>query len=249
MRVELNQELVNRKRKHAQYLFFISMGILIASFVIINPQLITGQTTEPDFFMAVILPTLVLPIALVVTLASVNMTNQWIRQPRPEHLLQEGIKGLSNKSVLYQFYHSPANHVLICPQGVFAIVTRYQNGTHRVNGDSWSTDSSFFGRLLRVFRRDGIGDPTKEAREAAAHVQGLIAPIAPEVTVQPLIVFTDSTAQIIAENPTVPVLFANPKTEPNLIDYMRKLPKEGYQTLTREQIAAFEAATLPQSEG
>lgn len=248
MRVEFNQELVKRKRRNAQYLFFISMGILIASFVIINPQLLTGQTTEPDFFMSVILPTLVLPIALIVTLASVNMTNQWIRQPRPENILQEGIKGLSNKSVLYQFYHAPAHHVLICPQGVFAIVTRYQNGVYQVEGDSWQTEESFFSKLLRVFRRDGIGNPSQEAREAAAHVQGLIAPVASGVTVKPLVVFTDSSARITAENSNVPVLFANPKAEPNLIDYMRKLPKESYESLTREQIAAFEAATLPTNE-
>ncbi len=80
--------------------------------------------------MITLVQTAILPIAFITTIVSVRMTNLWVRQPRPEVVIREGLKGLSNKSVLYSYYHFPARHVLICPQGVFAMVTRFQDGRY-----------------------------------------------------------------------------------------------------------------------
>jgi hypothetical protein len=264
MRIETNKKLVKRNTQIAQYLFFFSLGILALAFFVTNQQLLgISPTSDEAAMLSVLIPSLVLPFGLISTLFSVRMTNLWIRRPRPELAIEEGLKGLSNKSVLYNYYHFPARHALICPQGIFAIVTRFQDGRFSVVGDNWRTHRSAFSRLTSIFRMDGIGNPTEDAMRAAAHLKKLLNPIAPEAEVQPLVVFVDGRAQLEVKEPVVPVVHANDKYKPNLKDFMRSVKpetvepqpvkkgqkqppkkKEGTMPLTPEQIEAFEAATL-----
>jgi hypothetical protein len=244
MRVETNDKLVQRNRRIAQYLFFFSFGVLIAAFIITNQQAF-NPSASADTTLIVLLPSLVLPIGLITTLVSVRMTNLWVREPRPERALKDGLKGLSNKSVLYNYFHLPTRHLLICPQGVFAITTRFQDGNFTVKGDKWSTQSSALSTFTRIFRRDGIGDPMQEALRSVEHAKKLLQPVAPGVDVKPIIVFVDPRARLTIENPTIPVFYADPELKPNLKDFMRDFPKESRTTLTPEQIKAFEQATLP----
>lgn len=243
MRTEVNDKLVKRNRRIAQWLFFVSFGVLIAAFLVTNQQAL--DPTAPTSTLSLLLSSLVLPLGLVATLASVRMTNMWIRQPRPELALREGLKGLSNRSVLYSYYHNPARHVLICPQGVFAIITRFQEGSYTVRGDKWITHGGPLNAIMRVFRQDGIGDPNYDAERAVAHLGKILGPIAPGVQIRPLVVFVDPRARFTLEQPALPVLYASPKLEPNLKDFLRDQSKNGALTLTAEQIEQFEAATLP----
>lgn len=266
MRIETNQKLIKRNTQFAQYLFFFSMGVLVIGFLVTNQQLLgVDPTSDAAVALSLLVPSIILPIGLVTTLVSVRMTNLWIRRPRPEVVLEEGLKGLGNKSVLYNYYHFPARHVLICPQGVFAIITRYQDGQHSVNGSTWRTQRSALSRFFSIFRLDGLGDPNRDAQQAARHVQSKLQAITPEVEVQPIILFVDSRVQLEINDPIVPVLHVDTKIKPNLKDYLRDLksfPEQEETTgkkgakkskevtvtpmpLSPEQIEAFEAATLP----
>jgi hypothetical protein len=188
-----------------------------------------------------LMPVIILPIALASTLFSVRMTNLWVRLPRPEKLLEENLKGLGSKAVLYSYYHFPARHVLICQQGVFAIVTRFQNGTITVNGDKWTVQRSFVGRLFSIFRMDSVGNPTIDAVAAAGKIQSILETIVPNVKVQPIVVFIDPNVKLTVLNPTVPVVNTLTRLQPNLKDYLKGLPKKN--ELTPDQIRQFEAAT------
>ncbi len=248
MRVETNQKLVDRNRQIAQTLVFFSFAFLIGIFFLANLPLFSPQT-QIDMTLYSILPWLILPLGFIPTLISARMTNLWIRRPRPELVIREGLKGLSNKSVLYNYFHFPSRHVLICPQGVFAIVTRYQDGNFSVNGDQWKTNIPLFSRLLRVMRSEQIGNPTNDAITAAAHVKKLIAPIAPDVEVQPLIVFVNPRVQLEIADPVVPVVFPYDNMEPNLKDFLRE-GKNTKKLANNDLLAlvnAFEEATLPKA--
>jgi nuclease-like protein len=248
MRVETNDRLVQRNKRIAQYLFFFSFGVLILGLVVINQPLFSGSaaTTSPQNSpLTVILPSLVLPIAFITTMVSVRMTNLWVRPPRPEEVIREGLKGVSSKSVLYNYYHFPARHVLISPQGIFAIITRFQDGKYKVVGDKWTTQSSAIRAVTSIFRMDGIGNPTADALRAAEHLKKALQPIAPDIEVQPLIVFVDPRATIVIEDPAVPVLRPDAKQDPSLKDYLFKKVERKGTMLTPEQIRAFEEATLP----
>lgn len=247
MRFEINKRLLRRNRQIAQYLFFFSLGVLIIGFFVSNRMPSRASSAE---LIEVLLPSLVLPIGLVTTLVSVHMTNTWIREPRPENTLKDALKGLSNKSVIYHYFHNPAKHVLVTPQGIFAITTRFQNGSFKVEGDKWSSPSGPLNRIVRLFRQDAVGNPTQDAINNAQHVENLLRATFPEIggepgsLVQPLIVFYDANVRLEINNPTVPVLFPDTKRKPNLKDYLRDVAKEGRFSLTPAQIETFEAATV-----
>ncbi len=241
MRVETNMALVRRSRQIAQYLFFFSFGILIVGLLLTNQQ--SASLEANDILLGGILPALVVVIAFIATIFSVRMTNLWIREPRPERALAEGLKGVGHKAVLYNYYHLPARHVLIAPQGVFAITTRWQDRRYSVTGDEWKSHRTLLSRIFTAFRFDGIGNPTQDAIRNAEYLKKLIEPFAPDVPVRPLIVFTDPRATITIEDPTVPVLRAQDKIAPSLKDYIRDA--ERMPTLTPAQIAELEQRTLP----
>ncbi len=239
MRVETNVRLARRNRQIAQYLFFASFGLLIIGLLVSNVRV--GQD---DDLLPFLVPALVLPLAFVATMISVRMTNLWVRVPRPENVIRDGLKGISNKSVLYNYYLFPARHVLITPQGVYAIVTRFQDGRFTVEGDKWKTHRSALGRFFSLFRFDSIGNPSEDARAAAAHVQALVNRVATGVIVQPLIVFVDPRAEVEMINPSVPVLYPDIKRTPNLKAYLRDVGKASQVSLSPQQIQEFEQQFL-----
>ncbi len=258
MRVETNKRLIKRKTTTANYLFFITFGILVVGFFGTNYLLSSAQTNN---IIAVLAAPVLLVLSLSLTFFSIRMTNTWTLKPRPEEALADGLKGLSNKSVLYHYHHSPAQHVLICPQGVFAITTRWQGGRHSVTGteagDVWRTQRNFIGQLLSLFRLDGLGNPSKDAEKAAAHAQKLFMNNTTEadVDVQPIIVFINPKAILELNDPHIPVVYADSKSTPNLTSYLRNLnrgkdDKGGKKSSTADfplsdaQIDAFETATL-----
>ena len=125
MRVVINTKLAERLRQIATYLFLGTMVVLVGGFIFVNYSLFTGNLPGP---LIVLLQLLLIPVAFILTIVSVRLTNTWARRPYPEDVLKEALKGVSKKSIIYHYYHFPAAHVLIAPQGVFAITTRWHNG-------------------------------------------------------------------------------------------------------------------------
>lgn len=248
MRVETNNRVVRRNRQIAQYAFFISMAVWLAGLAVSFSGAFTETLPENLGFLQYIV-TLILPFALGLALFAVHMTNLWIREPRPEQAIRDGLKGVSNKSVLYHYYHTPAKHVLIAPQGIFVLVVRWQQGEITVKGERWRQQRSFIQLIAGVFRLDSLGAPVSEANRAVQYIQRILEPIAPDVTVKSLIVLTDPRAEAtIEEESPIPVLYTDEKKKPNLKVYMRSHPEKGGDLpLTPEQIEAFEHATLPES--
>lgn len=249
MRIVSNTRLMKRNRQITTNLFLVTFVVLIGGFFFVNFSFFTGQRPVEDPLLLAA-QALVLPLALILTLFSIRMTNLWGRRPYPEEVIVEGLKGLSNKSVIYHYFHFPARHVLICPQGIFTITTRWHNGSFTVKGDRWRTNASIFSRFFSALRMDGIGDPTYDAERHAARVQKIVDKVAPGITVKPLIVFIDPKAQIQEEKSSIPVLFADTKREPNITVYLRELNKQmgdskktAAMPLTESQIADFERAS------
>ncbi|MBE2268832.1 MAG: NERD domain-containing protein [Anaerolinea sp.] len=238
VRVVVNTALAKRMRQISQYLFFVTFAIPLLGFFILNSQ-------PESIFVAVVLPVIVLVIALVVTVISVRLANLWVRVPRPEEVIPENLKGIGKQSVLYSYYHFPARHVLIAPQGVFALTVMYHDGRFSVDQDKWTRHQSGFARVASIFRFDSIGNPTAEARQAADHVQKLLADIAPDVEVQPIIVFTDPKVVVEVGETSVPVVAADSNQKKgSLKDYIWTTGRGRFKTLTPEQLEAFEAATV-----
>jgi hypothetical protein len=243
MRIVTNQKLVQQNRKWAQYLFFFSFALLIVGLLVSNRPLATETATWSDVLINVVLPIMVLPVAFIATMLSVRMTNLWARHPRPDEALRDGLKGLNPKSVLYSYYHFPSRHVLITPQAVYAIVTRFQDGNIVNSGKNWKQKRSGLRQLLGVFRFDGLGDPAGEAEKAVNRVQSIFESIGVDVEVIPLIAFVDPRVQVEVENPAVQVVHASPKHPLSIKDFVLKVGKDRKSVITPDQISQFEQAS------
>jgi hypothetical protein len=243
MRIVTNEQLAKRNKQIAQYSFFASFVVPVGGLLLLNQER-TDASSTTSLLMGFVLPLLILPVAYVIMMFAIRLSNLWVRQPRPEVVIPESIKGLSNKSVIYNYCFFPARHLIFAPQGVFAIITRFQDGSYSVNGSKWISHKSALNRALTIFRMDGIGDPFGDAQKAADHVKDILSSIAPDVPVQPLVVFVDPRVQLDIHDPALPVVHANPKMTFSLKDYLRDVAKEKRLTLTQEQIEAFERANF-----
>src|SRR5579859_4440758 len=124
MRIVTNRKRVQRNRTIAQYLFFLSLAVLFGGLIFTN-------TLAKQNDALLLLPCAVMPIGLVTTIVSVRLTNQYVRLPHPEDAIREGLKGINRRSILYNYVFAP-NHLLIAPQGVFSLTTRFHESRFKI---------------------------------------------------------------------------------------------------------------------
>src|SRR5205085_12639761 len=133
-------------------------------------------------------PCIIMPLGLITTVVSVRLTNQYVRPPHPEDAIREGLRSINRRSVLYH-YVLPVHHVLVAPQGVFSITTRFQDGYFKIEGDTWhsSKNRGPLAPISLFLKQEGLGDPFKQAAEEAQKVQAIIDKAIPDsgIKVQP----------------------------------------------------------------
>lgn len=256
MRVVTNEAHLSRYRRFSHILFFVSLAGMAAGFF---------YTWTADTATSANVSCFLLPALLFMTLISVRMANQWIREPRPERVLEESLKGVGRRYTLFQ-YILPAPHVLIGPEGVFTITPQWHERQYHVSGKKWSGDRSLFARISGYMRQDLLGNPFNDAAFHAQEMQKLVDKLEPDsgIEVQPLVVFTSPKVTLDIDDPVIPVLYANPKKKPSLRDYLRDLKGQERPTLseesldeidrlyglvTREEIAAATGGVVAAEEG
>ncbi len=241
MRVVTNQQYVKRNRTIAQILFFLSLAILTGGLIFTN-------TLARDNELLLYVPCLVMPLGLITTLISVRLTNEYVRPPHPDEAIREGLKGINRRSILYN-YVLPVKHVLIAPQGVYTLTTRFQETRFKVEGDKWFNWRARgpLGPLFLYLRQEGLGDPFKDADKDADKVQAIVDQAVPgaDIEVQPVIVFTSPKATLEVDDPAIPVAYADPKKKPSLKSLLREdKRREDAVTLTPAQIEAIDDAIM-----
>ncbi|MBN1286201.1 MAG: hypothetical protein JXB47_12455 [Anaerolineae bacterium] len=240
MRAFTNQDKLRRNRRLAQVTFVVALVVLGSSFAI--TFIMTPEQQLEYYWLSFI----ILPVGLVAAIASVRLTNQWMRPPHPEEVLDEALKKLGNNYTLYHYY-LPAHHVLVGARGVFTISTRFQTGSFTVKGGRWGAQGGCLARVVRFFRQEGVGAPTLDAQQDATRVQVWLDRVVPDsgVEVEPLVVFIAPGVEVEVEDPAVPVLYADSNREPNLFQYITEAVKDKERPgLTKEQRGAVETATL-----
>ncbi len=254
MRVVTNEALLKRNRTISHILFFASLGGMALGFFYTWSNPTTSST----------LSCMLLPTLLLLTITSVRMANTWIREPRPVNVLEEALKGIGPKYTLFN-HLLPASHVLVGPEGVFVIHTVWQEKAYRVVGKKWYGDGGVLNRIMGYMRQDLIGDPFREAQYEAQQVQRMVNKLEPDagIEVQPLVVFINPKASFEAEDPIMPVLYADPKKKPSLRQYLKEQKgtdrktlsleamdriDEAYGLITRQDLAAYEGGVLLDDE-
>jgi hypothetical protein len=221
MRVYTNENTVRSKRREASIFFFVAIGVSVVSFVTMITQPAEQQMETMWFTMIILI------IGVWAVIRAARLSNVWLREPRPAEVLEEGLKRLGNNYALFN-YLLPAHHVLVTPRGVFAFAVMYQRGKFIFKGSQWQAPATLLARVLRFLRQETTGQPIDLANRDALRAQlwlDMTLPEDVEIEVEPLLVFTDPAATFEAEEPSVPVLYADSKRKPNLVNYITEQMK------------------------
>jgi hypothetical protein len=142
---------------------------------------------------------------LVSSVGTMNM-NRWVREPRADQALVQGLKGFDNRYRLYN-YVLPAPHVLLTPVGLFVLTAMGQDGVIRYEGDKFRRDFSL-GRLVRFMAEEGLGRPFAEADAQVQALQKFLEEhdAGPRVEIQNVLIFYNPRAQLSVSAPPRPVV-------------------------------------------
>lgn len=244
MRVITNEQRVKIGRRNGTILFFLSLAVLTGGLFFTNLLPVTTLTL-------MIVPCIVMPLGVVTTALSVRYTNEFVRVPRPEKVLYEGLQGINRRSILFNYFPQ-AKHILVTPHGIFVLTTRFQVTKVTVKGDKW-TDAKARGPLAPFFqyiKQERMGNPFDDANLEAVTVQKLIDEALPEseIDVEPVVLFINEKAVLELDDPLYPVAYASPRKKPTvktvLRDNRKDKQQEGYTALSDEEIAAIETALI-----
>lgn len=155
------------------------------------------------------------------------LRNRWDREPRFDQVLDENMKGLDKRFLLFHYYLG-ASHVLFCPSGVYVLVPRVEDGRIEYVDGQWQRTPGKPGFLRRSGPRRMRG-VDREAQGEAQRAHERLNRITDAPEVQPLLVFVHSAAEVDVEGaPTLATHIKKLKTT------LRKLPKQS--SLSDEQI-------------
>jgi hypothetical protein len=195
MRVSRNSTLIKSRARWGSYATLAGLAVLIAGFI---------ASFSMQQYASLSLIALIIGFGL--SQYGSYCLRRWGRSPRPDQLIEEGMKGFDDR---YHFYawSLAVPYVLLSPQGVFAFTTRDQGGQITNTGAQWKSKFSL-GRALLMFAQEGLGNPSREANENAQKLEKWLKQQLPDasVTVQPVIIFLDPKVELTLDQPSIPVL-------------------------------------------
>jgi Nuclease-related domain len=192
----VNEEKIARGARLGKIGTFGGLGFLVAGLII---SLV--MKNSPLLWLSFVC--LLLGI-LVSSVGTMNM-NRWVREPRADQALAQGLKGFDDRYRLYN-YLLPAPHVLLSPIGLYVLTALGTEGAIRYEGDKFRRNFSV-GRAIRFMADEGVGKPFAEAAaQAQALHKFLEGKGLGEVEIQSVLVFYNPRAQLAVTEPPLPMV-------------------------------------------
>ncbi len=143
---------------------------------------------------------------------------------RLDEVLERNMKGFDDKFAYFVHSLPKSNYVVVGPCGLLIFAIRGDDGRVLVKGDQW-TEPFSARRLLRIFAREGVGNPPRELAEQASKLREFLSRDSEsklaDVPIEGAVVFINSAVQLELDSPSVPVLRADQVKE-----YIRRKTKE-----------------------
>ena len=218
MRNITNVKRISRGARLAKIFTFTGLGFLVAGLAI---SLLVKES--PIVYISFVC----LLLGLVASAVGTMNLNRWVREPRADQALAQGLKGFDDRYCLYN-YVLPAPHVLLSPMGLHVLTAMGQDGVIRYEADKFRRDFSAW-RVLRFLADEGLGKPFAEADAQTQAMQEYLAAhgAADGVEIQNVLVFYHPKAELIVTDAPRPVVA--PK------GLKKALRKQGVKDLTGEQ--------------
>jgi hypothetical protein len=233
MKIVTNSKLIARNSKIGKYASLVSLGILGVGLYI--------SFTKPDKF---IYSLAALALGFILSQVGMYYGNRWGRSPRPDEVIDKGLKGLSREFIIYH-YVTPVSHLLVGPAGVWIIHPFHQSGSIVYEKGKWkSKGGGFLQSYLRLFGQENMGRPEVESRAAIDSTNRFLTNILPEGTTIPpirsLLLFTSPKAEINVTEAPLPAI--SPK---EMKDFFKNESKA--DQISMNQIELIQKA-LPKAE-
>jgi len=165
-----------------------------------------------------------LVIGFILSQIGIYYTTRWGRKPRPDELLDQSLKGLNQRYILYH-YHTPAAHLLIGPAGIWTLTPKHQRGTITYEKKRWKQKGGgLLQGYLRLFAQEGIGRPDLEIESDIDQLSKFLKKRLPDIEIDPInaaLVFFHPDVVLQVEDAPTPTLFSK-----KLKDFIRKKAKE-----------------------
>jgi len=157
--------------------------------------------------------------------------NRWVREPRPDQALAQGLKGFDERYRLYNYF-LPAPHVLLSPLGLYVLTAMGQDGVIRYEGGRFRRNFSA-GRLLRFMADEGLGRPFVEADSQMEAMRRFLAEnnAGEGVEIESVVVFTNPRAELVGTEFPRPVVDAKGVKKALRRQKERKLSATQYRQL------------------
>lgn len=213
MRVITNEKMIKRNGRIGQFARNGGLLVLVGGMVV---TFLNQAYVNLAFFA--------LLVGFVLTQVGIYFGNRWGRHPRPDELIDQGLKGLNDQYTIYH-YMTPVAHLLVGPSGLWVIVPYYQVGKIVYEKNRWKQKGGgVLQRYLRFVGQEGLGRPDLEAPAEASTLDRAIKKQLPDNGIPApnvALVFTSAKAELEVEN--APILTLPLKELKNTI---RKMAKE-----------------------
>ena len=214
MKVVTNLKLIKRNAKIGQYtsigaLVILGVGLYI-SFKMPDKFIFSLGALLLGFFMSQI---------------GMYYGNRWGRSPRPDEMIDKGLKGLGRDFSVYH-YRTAASHMLVGPAGIWILMPYYQSGKIVYEKKRWkSKGGGFLQSYLRLFGQENMGRPEIESETEIESTKRYLSKILPEGSevpqIQTVLIFTSPKVDLQVKEAPLPAI-----TPKDLKDFMREKSKE-----------------------
>jgi hypothetical protein len=223
MQIYIKNRSIERKAKIANYLMYagpiLLVGIFILSFSYPESTTILGIAAL---------------ISFVVSQYGIILKNRWGKRPRIDEIIDQSLKGLDSKFTIFH-YELGANHALISPSGIFALVPVILDGKITFEDGKWWQIKKSLGRERKKRQNKITTDAEFELRALSRSLQKKLPDqMIPEI--KPILMFLHPDAVLTADH--APVYASHIK---KLKSFIRKLEKGS--TLEENQVAILADAT------
>lgn len=213
MRIVTNQKLIKRNARIGQVTSLVALAILAVGMYI---------TFKMPDKVAYSLGALL--IGFFLSQMGIYYGNRWGRSPRPDELLDRGLKGLGREYTVYH-YVTPASHLLAGPAGIWTLLPYHQGGMITYQKGRWrARGGGFVQSYLRIFGQENLGRPDLEARSEVDVLKRHLTRLLTEGTELPEIktalLFTNPNVELKVEEAPLPSL-----TPKDLKEFLREQAK------------------------
>jgi hypothetical protein len=221
MKVFTNEKLVKRYARIGQFATVGGLAVLAGGMIL--------TFRNPNYAS---LSWLALLLGFGMSQIGLYFGNRWGRHPRPDELVDQGLKGLSDQYSIYH-YSTPAAHLLVGPSGLWVIMPYYQGGKVVYQKDRWKVvGGTFTQKYMRLLGQEGLGRPDKESAAEVESVKKYIKKNLPELEISEpnvAVVFVSPKAELQVDGAPIPTIAIK-----DLKSIVRKTAKE--KALSPEQV-------------